>query len=69
MSDARAAGIPHLNADGDWGEETASLGLRRMAVMSNGHTEGAGSVPRSSTIARLPVIGPILCEKQWQEQK
>lgn len=40
--------IPHLDADGDWGEETTSLGLRRMVVMSSGHIEGPGSVPRSS---------------------
>lgn len=41
-------GIPQLDADGDWGDETTSLGLRRMAVMSTGHIEGAGSIPRSS---------------------
>lgn len=47
-NDACATGIPNLDPDGAWGEETTSPGLRRMAVISNGHIEGAGSVPRSS---------------------
>lgn len=67
-NDACAAGIHTWvpsETEGVWGVwETTSLGLRRMAVVSSGHTEGSGSVPSSShpipptpTPARLLVIG------------
>lgn len=41
-------GLQHLDADGDWGQETTTLGLRIMTVLHNSHSEGTGTGPRPS---------------------